>query len=93
MVAMKSNNAILVCIVYRGHHGDGICSTQPPMCGDHRYHYLDVIISLPAEDMIDNIEEEVVNDTEIWHTNRSSFLIMSTGFPKFDMMVRRRIIT
>jgi hypothetical protein len=36
MVPMKSNNATLVYIVYRGQQGDGISSTQPPMCAGHR---------------------------------------------------------
>jgi len=52
---------------------------------------LDDILPPPAEDMIDDIEEESDHDGETWYPNPRSFRKSKTGFQNFDRKLQQTI--
>jgi len=61
------------------------------MSGVHSYCLLDVIQPTAAEDVIDDIWEELDKDSETRCPNPSSFLITKSGFQKFQRKLQTRI--
>jgi hypothetical protein len=89
---MKLSNPTLFCVVYRGQQADGTDGAQTPMRGGRSYLPLDDILPPPAEDMIDDIGEESVDDGETRRPNPRSFPTTKTGFQKFERKLQKRII-
>jgi hypothetical protein len=67
--AMKLSNPPLVSVVYHGQQADRTDGAQTPMRGGRSYVPLDDILSPPAEDVIDDIGEELDDDGEMWRPN------------------------
>jgi len=89
---MKLSNPMLFCIVYRGQQADGTACAQTPTSGGRSYFPLDDILRPPAEDMIENIGEELDDDGETWRPYPNSFPRTKTGFQKFQRKLQKRII-
>jgi hypothetical protein len=81
--AMKLSSPTLFCVVYRGQQADGTDGAQTPMRGGRSYLALDDTLPPPAEDMIDDIREELDVDGEMWRPDPRSFPTTKTGFQKF----------
>jgi len=90
--AMKLSNPTLFCVVYRGQQADRTDGAQTPMRGGRSYLPLNNILPPPAEDMIDDIEEESDDDGETWCPNPRSSPTTKTGFQKFEWKFQKRII-
>jgi len=90
--AIKLSNPTLFCIVYRGQQADGTDGAQTPMRGGRSYLPLDDILPPPAEDMIDDIGEELDDDDETRRANPRSFPTTKTGFQKLERKLQKRII-
>jgi len=92
MAAIKSSNPKLCRVVYRGQQANGTDGAQTPMHGGRSYLPLDDIFPPPAEDMIDDIGEELHDDGEKRRPNPRSFPTTKTGFQKFERKLQKRII-
>jgi len=79
-VRMNLINPMLFCVVYHSQQADSRAGTLTLMCGGHSYVLLDDIVPPPAEDMTDNIEEELNDDAEMWRPNPTSFPTMKLDF-------------
>ena len=62
------------------------------MRGGRSYHPQDDIFPPPAEDMINDIGEELEDDGEMRRPNPSSSLMTKTGLQKFELKLQKRII-
>ncbi|KAF8533659.1 hypothetical protein BDD12DRAFT_809987 [Trichophaea hybrida] len=80
--AMKFNNPTLFCIVHHGQQADITSGTQTPMRSSRSYLSGVGILQHPAEDMIDDIGEELDHDADTRYPNPSNFPT-TTGFQKF----------
>jgi hypothetical protein len=90
---MKLSNPPLFCFVYRGQQANDTAVAQTPMrCGRSNLS-LEDILSPPANDSkIGDIGEELDNHRGMRRTYPRSFLIMKTGFQKFEWKRQKRII-
>jgi hypothetical protein len=91
-VALKLNNPTLFCVIYRGQSADGTDGAKTPMRGGRSCLPLDNILPPPAEDMIDDIGEELDDDGVTLHPNPRSFPTTKTGFQKFERKLHKSII-
>jgi len=89
---IKLSNPTLFCVVYRGLQADGTDGAQTPMRGGRSYLPLDDILPPPAEDMIDDIGEELDDEGETRHQNPRSFPTTKTGSQKFERKLQQMII-
>ena len=89
---MKSINGTLFCMVYPGQQADSTAGAQRPMCGGCSYHPLNDILPPPAENMIDDIGAESDDDGGTCRPNPKSFLMVKTGFQKFEGKLQTRTI-
>lgn len=80
------------CVTYRGHQVDGTSGSDTPMRGGHSYVPLDDIFITAAEDMTNDIGEELVDNAEICRPNPRMFPATITSFQKFERKHERRII-
>jgi len=78
-----------LCIVDRGQEVNGTVGAEMPMHGDRSSISLDDILPPPAEDIIDNIREELDDDGVTWRPNLRSFQTTKTGFHKFEKKLQR----
>jgi len=69
MVAMKLYNPTLYCVVHFGQQADNIAGAKTSMHGGHSYIALDDILSPQAEDMIDDIIDQLDDDGVMWRPN------------------------
>jgi len=90
--ATKLSNPTLFCIIYRCQQADGTEGAQTPMRGGRSDLPLDDILQPPAEDMIDNIGEELDDGGETPRPNLGCFLTKKSGFQKFERNLQKRII-
>jgi len=90
--AMKLSNSTLFCVVYCGQHADGPAGAQMPMRGGPSYLPLNDILPPPAEDMIDDIGEDMDDDGEMRRPNPRTISMTKPGFQKFDWNLEKRMI-
>jgi len=88
---MKSNNPMLLCVIYCSRQAYGESGAQMPMCGGHSYLPVDEILTPPAKDIIEVMREESYDYAETQWPNRWLFLTMQTGSQKFERNIQRRI--
>jgi len=67
---MKLCNKMLFCLDYSGQQAYGTASAQLPTHRGSSYHPLGDIFPPPAEDMIDDIREQLDDDGETWQLNQ-----------------------
>jgi len=89
---MKLDNQTLFCFSYCGQQTDGTSGAQSPMHAGRSYLRLDGILLPPAEDMINDITEELDDDRKTRRPNPTSFLMMKTDFLMFQRKLQTRII-
>jgi len=89
---MKLSNPMLLCVVYRGQQADGTAGAQTPISGGCSYFALYDILPPPAEDMIEDMGEEVDDDDEMWRLNARSFTMTKTRYQKFQRKLQNRIV-
>ena len=82
-MVMKVNNPTHFWVIDGGQQADGTAGAKTLMCVGRSYHPLDHILPAPAEDMIDDIGEQLDDDAETWHQNRRSFQMTKPGLQKF----------
>jgi len=78
--------------MYHGQYADGTAGAQRPMRGGRSYHPQDDIFPPPAEDMINDIGEELEDDGETRRPNPCSSLMTKTALQKFELKLQKRII-
>jgi hypothetical protein len=77
---MNLSNPTHVCVVHCRQQADSTAGAQTPMRSGHTYRPLADILLPPAEERIDDIEEESDRDGKMRPPNRGSFQITTTGF-------------
>lgn len=77
--------------VYCGQQGDSTSATEMPMRGAHIDLPQDDILPPPAENVTDDIGEELHNAAEMRLPTPTSFQTTKTGFQKFESKLRSRI--
>jgi hypothetical protein len=90
---MQLSNPTHFGVLYCGQQADVTAGAQTPLRAGRSNLPLDHIHPPPAEDMIDYMGEELDDDCEMRCPNPRSFLMMNTGFQKFEPKLHRRIIS
>jgi hypothetical protein len=90
---MKLPNRMHFCIVYHGQQADGTAGRQTPMCGGLSYLPRDDILPPPAENIIDDNNEEELDDIRVTRSpNPRWFPTQKTGFQTFKQKRQKRMI-
>jgi len=90
--AMKFSNQKLFCVAYHGQQEDGTACAQTQMRSGPSYLPLNDILPPPANNMIDDIGEELDDNGETQRTNPRSFPTTETDFHMFERKVQKMII-
>jgi len=89
---MKLSNPKLFCVVYSRQQPDSTAGAQTPRRGGPSYLPLNDILPPPAEDIIDDIEEESDDDGETRCPYSRHFPMTKTGFQMFEWTLQNKII-
>jgi hypothetical protein len=90
--AIKLSNPTLFCLIYHSQQADSTDGALTPMRGGHSYLPLNNILPPPAEDVIDDIQEESDDDGETQYPNPRSFLTTKSCFENFELNLQKTII-
>jgi len=89
---MRLSNPTLFCIVFGGQQADGTSGAQTAMGGGHSNLHPNDILPPPAEDIIDDIGEDLDDDAEMRHLNQRNLRTTKSGFQKFISKLQQWII-
>jgi len=88
-VGMNSSNPTLFCVVHCGKHANSKACAQTPKRGGRSCLPLDNIFPTPAEDIIDDIGDELDDDAVMRRPKPCSFPTTQTGFQNFERKLQK----